>query len=167
MRRAPCGSGWTRRILRSDFDRPERSAMLGRLMTGLAGSLALAGAYVVHEGAIRIRVDEQDAKGTHVHLLVPAALVPAAMMFVPEATLREAATRARPWLPAVQAATEGLAPQPDCDLLEVRSANEHVHVAKRGTLLVVEVESLRETVHVSVPLRTINGVAHKIGRAHV
>ncbi len=136
--------------------------MLGKLMTGLAGSLALAGAYVVHEGAIRIRVDEQDAKGTHVHLLVPAALVPAAMMFVPEATLREAATRARPWLPAVRAATEGLARQPDCDLLEVQSADERVHIAKRGSLLVVDVESLRETVHVSVPLRTITGMAHRL-----
>lgn len=136
--------------------------MLGKVMAGLASSLALAGAYVVHEGAIRIQVDQQSAKGSHLHLLVPAALVPAAMMFVPEATLREAATRARPWLPAVRAATEGLARQPDCDLLEVRSANEHVHVAKRGALLVVEVESLRETVHVSVPLRTINGVAHRL-----
>jgi len=136
--------------------------MLGKLMAGLAGSLALGGAYVVHEGAIRIQVDQQSAKGLHLHLLVPAALVPAAMMFVPEATLREAATRARPWLPAVRAATEGLARQPDCDLLEVRSAQEHVHVAKRGALLVVEVESLRETVHVSVPLRTINGVAHRL-----
>ena len=136
--------------------------MLGKLMAGLAGSLALGGAYVVHEGAIRIQVDQQSTKGSHLHLLVPAALVPAAMMFVPETTLREAATRARPWLPAVRAATDGLARQPDCDLLEVRNADEHVHVAKRGTLLVVEVESLSGTVHVSVPLRTINGVAHRL-----
>ncbi len=136
--------------------------MLGKVMAGLASSLALAGAYVVHEGAIRIQVDEQGAKGSRLHLLVPAALVPAAMMFVPEAALLEAATRARPWLPAVRAATEGLARQPDCDLLEVRSADEHVQVAKRGALLVVDVESLRETVHVSVPLRTINGVAHRL-----
>ena len=136
--------------------------MLGKVMAGLASSLVLAGAYVVHEGAIRIQVDQQGAKGSRLHLLVPAALVPATMMFVPEAALREAATRARPWLPAVRAATEGLARQPDCDLLEVRSADEHVHVAKRGALLVVEVESLRETVHVSVPLRTINGVAHRL-----
>jgi hypothetical protein len=84
------------------------------------------------------------------------------MMFVPETTLREAATRACPWLPAVWAATEGLARQPDCNLFEVRSTDEHVHAAKRGALLVVEVESLRETVHVSVPLRTINGVAHRL-----
>jgi len=131
-------------------------------MAGLASSLALAGAYMVHEGAIRIQVDRQGAKGSHLHLLVPAALVPAAMMFVPETTLREAATRARPWLPAVRTATEGLARQPDCDLLEVCSADEHVHVAKRGALLVVDVESLRETVHVSVPLRMINGVARRL-----
>ena len=136
--------------------------MLGKLMAGLAGSFALAGAYVVHEGAIRIQVDQQSAEGSHLHLLVPAALVPAAMMFVPEATVREAATRARPWLPAVRAASEGLARQPDCDLLEVRSAYEHVHIAKRGALLVMEVESPREIVHVSVPLRTINGVAHRL-----
>lgn len=131
-------------------------------MAGLASSLALAGAYVVYEGAIFIQVDPQGAKGSHLHLLVPAALVPAAMMFVPEATLREAATRAHPWLPAVRAATEGLARQPDCDLLEVRGAGEHVHIAKRGALLVVDVESLRETVHVSVPLRTIIRAAHRL-----
>ena len=136
--------------------------MLGKVMAGLASSLALAGAYVVHEGAIRIQVDQQGAKGSRLHLLVPAALVPAAMMFVPEASLREATTRARPWLPAVRAATEGLARQPDCELFEVRSAHEHVHVTKRGALLVVEVESLGGTVHVSLPLRTINGVAHRL-----
>ncbi len=136
--------------------------MLGKVVAGLASSIALAGVYVVHEGAVRIQVDKQGAKGSHLRLRVPAALVPAGMMFVPEAKMREAAVRAGPWLPAVRAATEELARQPDCDLLEVRGAEEHVHIAKRGALLVVDVESPRETVHVWVPLKTVDEVARKL-----
>jgi len=137
--------------------------VLKKVMAGMAGAVVLAGAYLIHEGAIRVRVDEQGAKGNHLHLFVPAGLVPAGMMFVPEAKLREVTAEARPWLPAVQAASGELARYADCDLVEVRDADEHVYIAKRGALLIIDVHSPQETVHISFPLKMLEKVAQRLG----
>ncbi len=136
--------------------------MLARVMLPVLGIVALAGAYVVHEGAVRVAVDEQVADGKHIHLLVPAVLVPVGMKFVPEQKLREAIVQARPWLPLIEAASQELARLPDSNLIEVRDPQDHVSIAKRGALLVIDVQSPRETVHVSVPLKTLNRVARHL-----
>jgi hypothetical protein len=136
--------------------------MLAKVTLGALGTLALAGAYVVHEGAVRVAVDEQFAGGKHVHLLVPAALVPVGMKFVPDQKLREAAVQARPWLPAIGVACQELAHLPDTKLIEVRDAEQHVSVLKRGALLVLDVQSPRETVHVSFPLKALNRVVRQL-----
>ena len=93
--------------------------MFGKVMVGAAGTLALAGACVMREGAIRVSVDEhkQGRDASHVRLLLPAALVPVGLRFVPDDKLREAAEQARPWLPALEAAAEALSHPPDCDLV--------------------------------------------------
>jgi len=136
--------------------------MLAKLTLGALGTLALAGAYVVHEGAVRVAVDEQFAGGKRVRLLVPAALVPVGMKFVPNQKLRAAAAQARPWLPAIGVASQELAHLPDTKLIEVRDAEQHVSVLKLGALLVLDVQSPRETIHVSLPLKTLNKVVHQL-----
>jgi hypothetical protein len=139
--------------------------MLAKVTAGVLGTAALAGAYVVHEGAVRVRVDERALKGkkeTHLHLLVPAALVPVGLECVPDGKLREAAERARPWLPAIRAAVRELARLPDAELVEVLDANEHVRIAKRSALFLLDVESARETVHISFPLKTVDQVARRL-----
>jgi len=136
--------------------------MVARVMLPALGTVVLAGAYVVHEGAVRIAVDEQAPGGTHIHLLLPAALVPVGMKFVPDQKLREATAQARPWLPAIRAASQELARLPDSDLVEVRDAEQHVSISKRGALLVIDVQSTRESVHVSVPLHTVEEVAREV-----
>src|SRR5947209_19870787 len=92
--------------------------MLGKVMLGLAGTTALAGAVLVQQGTVRVSVDEHRANGRHVHLLVPAALVPMGMRFVPVENLLDAATQARLFLPTIRVASAELARLPDCDLVE-------------------------------------------------
>lgn len=136
--------------------------MVARVMLPALGTVVLAGAYVVHEGAVRIAVDEQAPGGTHIHLLLPAALVPVGMKFVPDQKLREATAQARPWLPAIKTASQELARLPDSDLVQVRDAEQHVSISKRGALLVIDAQSPRASVHVSFPLRTVNRLARQL-----
>ena len=136
--------------------------MLAKVMLLVLGAAALAAVYVINQGAVRVSVDEQKPGGTHLHLLLPAALVPAGMKLVPNEKLREATVQARRWLPTIEAASRELAQLPDSDLVEVRDAREHVRIAKRGALLVIDVESPQETVHVSFPLRTAGEVARQL-----
>ncbi len=136
--------------------------MLAKVAAGVLGTAVLAGAYVVHEGAVRIAVDERSAGGKHIHLLVPAALVPVGLKLVPDEKLRQAAAPARPWLPAVRAASQELARMPNADLLEVRDTRDHVRLSKRGRLLVLDVKSTRETVHISFPVKTLDQVAQRL-----
>ncbi len=136
--------------------------MLGKVMLGLAGTTALAGAYLVQQGAVRVSVDEHRANGRHVHLLVPAALVQMGMRFVPEENLLDAATQARVFLPTIRVASAELARLPDCDLVEVQDVNKHVKIAKREGSLVIDVQSPEETVHVSFPLRLADRIAAQL-----
>jgi hypothetical protein len=142
--------------------------MLAKVAAGMLGTVALAGAYLFHEGAVRIAVDQEAGDGRRaeqVHLLVPAALFCVGMHFVPEARLHRAAAHIRPWLPAIRAASRELARLPDADLLDVQDAREHVRVAKRGNLLVIDVTSPQEKVHVSFPPKLADEVAQRLESA--
>ena len=136
--------------------------MLAKVMAGLLGTAALAGAYVVHAGAVRVAVDEGSARGKHIRLLLPAALVPVGLKFVPDEKLRQAAAPARPWLPAVRAASQELGRLPDADLLEVRDTRDHVRLSKRGRLIMLDGESTRKTVRISFPVKTLEQVAQQL-----
>src|SRR5712692_10848594 len=72
--------------------------IVAKLALGALGTLTLAGAYVFHEGVIRVAVDEHKGgqNESHVHFFVPAAAVPLALHVVPEDRIRQAAERLRP-----------------------------------------------------------------------
>ena len=61
--------------------------LLAKAALGLGGTLVLAGAYTFREGLIRMDVDEYRAGGSHVHMWLPAAMVPMAIHFVPKRNL--------------------------------------------------------------------------------
>ncbi len=138
--------------------------ILLKLAAGTAGTMLLAGSWVVHEGAVRIAVDEtpDGREPTHIHLLLPATFVPAVLHLVPTGHLQGALAQARPWMPAAEAACEELAKLPDTDLVEVRDSSEHVRIRTRSGHLVIDVDGPRDTVHVSFPLRTAWKVAREI-----
>ena len=139
--------------------------MIAKILLGLAGSAILAGSYVVEQGAVRVSVDENFPDGHHVHLIVPAAVVPLAVAFVPQREMSRAGHDAGRFMPAVRAACESLSRQADFELVNVQDGEQHVRIAKQGDLVVVDVEDESETVHVSVPLKTIDKIARDLQRS--
>jgi hypothetical protein len=140
----------------------EKDMLLAKLALGLGGTVAVAGAYTFHDGVMR--VDEDHSNGRHVHVWVPAAVVPAAMHFVPKERLAEAAVQASPWLPTLRAVTKELRKYPEAELIDVTdgSASDHVRIRTRNGKLSIDVDEPGEHVHVACPLAVVEGVADEL-----
>ena len=106
--------------------------ILGKVALGFAGTLLLAGAYTFHEGVIRVSVDEDRQNGDHVHLVVPAVIVPVAMRLVPEHDLDRAVREAGPYMPVLEALSKELSRLPDFELVSVDSPEDHVRIRTEG-----------------------------------
>ena len=133
---------------------------IGVLGTALVGSAALS-----TEGFIYVNVQEKQPGGSHVNVFVPAAIVPAALHFVPRHNFADSSHDMREALPIIDAAIPALSDSPDGVLVEVREPDEHVLVVKHGGSIVVDVNDPEETVHVSVPLRAAQSAIHQIADA--
>ena len=136
-------------------------------MTVLAGTLGvvvLGGVAVYNEGAVRVDVREKARDGSHIYLIVPAAVLPVAARFVPRDKLKDARRQIRPWLPTIKAASEALARCPDGPLVEVDSHHDHVRIYKQGGSLFVYVDSDDDTVHVSFPLKAAADTVSQLAR---
>lgn len=136
--------------------------LLAKAALGMGGALALAGAYTFHEGVIRVDVDEYRTGGSHVHMWVPAAVVPMAMHFVPRQHLQDAAAHAREFLPLTHLLVKELKRFPDAEFVEVRDARDHVQIRTRGGKLQIDVEEPDENVHLLVPLSTLDDVTGQL-----
>ncbi len=135
---------------------------LAKLGVGLAGAVLVGGAALCSEGFIHVKVHEKQAGGTNVSLILPAAIAPIALKFVPSGHLAEASANMRPYLPLLDAAIPALEKTPDVVLVEVIDPNEHVIVAKSGGSIVVDVNDQDDVVHISVPLRAAQSSIHEI-----
>ncbi len=131
--------------------RPILAAVL--LVLGVAVGSAAAATY--RAGLVRVYVEEKRPGGENVKIIVPAILLTCGLKLVPEQQLREGLRDARPWLPLAAAAAKELQNYPDASFIEVSSAQEQVRISTRGGVLVVDVNSPEETVHVSIPLATL------------
>jgi hypothetical protein len=138
---------------------------LAKLGIGVMGSVLVAGAALSSEGFIHVKVHEKQQGGTNVNLVVPAALVPVALKFVPDHHLTVASEDLGPYLPIIDAAVPALVECPDGVLVEVRDNDEHVLITKSGGSLVIDVNDGADTVHVSVPLRAAQSSIHQIANA--
>ena len=136
--------------------------LLAKAALGLGGALVVAGAYTFHEGVIRVDVDEYRAGGSHIHLWVPAAMVPMTMHFVPRHHFRDAAEHAREFLPVAQALFKELKKFPDAQFVEVQSDDQHVQICTHDGKLQIDVHDSSENVHVLVPLSTLDDVVSQI-----
>jgi len=139
--------------------------LLAKIGLGFFGTALAAGAVVSSEGFIHVQVNEAQADGHHISLVVPAMLVPLTLKMVPNHYLAPAAQNLRPYMPVVDAALSGLADCPDGTLVEVTDPEEHVSVVKQGGAIVVDVQDPEETVHVAVPLRATRSAIHEIADA--
>jgi hypothetical protein len=140
--------------------------LLAKVALGVGGVFVLASAYSLHEGVIRISVDEHLGHGEHLHLLLPAALVPVALRLAPQNTIKDAARQAGPWLPIVRSIAKELRELPSAELLEVRGADERVRIRTEDRKLLLDVDSPRRTLHIACPLRTVERVSDEMMSRH-
>jgi hypothetical protein len=136
--------------------------LLAKIGVGFLSTAMVAGAAVSSEGFIHIKVHEKKADGTNLSLIVPAALVPATLHFLPRAHLKDASANIRPYLPIIDAAIPALEDCPDGVFVEVKDPQEHVLIQKVSGSIVIDVNDHEEIVHVSVPLRAAQSSIHQI-----
>jgi hypothetical protein len=135
---------------------------LTKLGAGVLGTAVVGAAALSSQGFIHVNVREKGPNGDHIRLIVPAAVVPIAMQFAPHHDLEEAARQIREYRPIVDAALPALEECSDGVLVEVVDRTDHVVIAKSGGSIVIDVNDPGDTVHVSVPLRTVQRSLHQI-----
>jgi len=126
-------------------------------------SIGVVSAAIYRAGTVDVEVVDLD--GSNVSLRLPGALIHAGVMFVPEHVLTEAAFETEPWWPAVRAAWEGLEEYDEVVLVEVDGPHEQVRVAKRGGVLVIDVNDHGTEIHIAVPVGTVSLLIDKLGSA--
>ena len=132
---------------------------IAKLGIGVLGTALVGAAALSSEGFIYVNVQEKHPGGTHVNVLVPAALVPTTLHFIPRHHFADEL------LPIIDAAIPALNDCPDGLLAEVVDPGEHVLVSKHAGAIVVDVNDSDETVHVSVPLSAAQSAIHQIAEA--
>ncbi len=137
--------------------------LLAKAALGFGATLAMAGVYVMHEGVIRVDVDEHREGGQHVHFWVPATVVATGLHFVPADKMRDSAAQVRPYLPVLREVSKELEKYPDAELVDVRDQQNHVRVAMvEGKLRIDAVSEDGDVVHVSVPAAVLRDVADEL-----
>jgi hypothetical protein len=140
----------------------EANVILAKLGVGMLCVTVTAGSVALSEGLVHVRVHEKAPNGTHLSLVVPGVLAPAALFCIPQRHLQQASEQLRPWMPAIQAAVDELKDEQDMTFVEVVQGEQHVRVSKSGGAVVVDVDDPRETVHVSTPLRAIGSTLEEL-----
>jgi hypothetical protein len=140
--------------------------LLAKLGVGVVGTVLVTGAALSSEGFIHVSVNEKAADGHHINLIVPAALVPVTLKFVPRQNLVEAAQNIRANMAIIDAALPALEQCPDGVFVEATDPSEHVLVAKAGGSIVIDVNDQDDVVRISVPLRTAESAIHEIAAAN-
>jgi hypothetical protein len=136
--------------------------LVAKIALGFGATVALAGAYTFHEGVLRVDVDESSANGEHVHVWVPAALVPMAMHLVPRRQMECAGDRAARFMPIVHAVAKELQRYPEAELVEVRDGDQFVHIRTHNGSLMIDADEPGQKVHVTVPLATVDDVSRQL-----
>ncbi|MGC1483991.1 MAG: hypothetical protein WA789_09370 [Candidatus Acidiferrum sp.] len=136
--------------------------LLGKIALGFGATVLMAGAYTFRDGLLRVDVDESHGRGSHVHVWVPAAVVPMAMHFVPRISMERAGDRAGQYMPLVHAIAKELQNYPEAELVEVRDGEQHVHIRTHNGNLLIDVDEPGEQVHVACPLATIDEVSREL-----
>src|SRR5215475_1456344 len=131
--------------------------LLGKIALGLGSTVAVAGAYTFHQGVIRVDVDESRPGGSHIHMWVPAAVVPTVLRFVPDRHLRHGFDHgeARDAMPVARALFRELKNYPNTVFVEVTDGPEHVRVATQEGRLSIDVTDPGENVHLRIPISTV------------
>jgi hypothetical protein len=136
--------------------------LLAKIALGFFGTVALAGAYTFHEGVMRVDVDEDHRDGAHVHVWIPAAIVPMAMHVIPSRKFGPAAADIGPWLPTLHALTKELKRYPEAELVDVEDGKQHVRIRTHQGKLLIDVTEPGEDVHLACPLAMMEDIASEL-----
>jgi hypothetical protein len=136
--------------------------LLAKIALGLASTVALAAIYTFREGVIRVDVEEFRGGGSHVHVWIPAAVVPVALRCAPKERLRDAAEKITPWIPTIRQLAEELQNYPEANLVEVVDGTDHVQIRTHGGKLQIDVNEPGESVHVAFPIATLEEIAGQL-----
>lgn len=137
--------------------------ILAKVALGLGATVAMAGVYALHEGVIRVDVDERRAGGSHVHLWVPATVVSVGMYLAPKEQVNRVTEEARQYLPVLREVAKELEKYPNVELVDVTDARDHVRVGMvDGKLQIDAVSADGDVVHVSVPAHVLRDVADEL-----
>jgi len=137
--------------------------ILAKVALGFGATMGMAGAYVFHEGVIRVDVDEHRAGGSHVHFWVPATVVSVGMQLAPKDQVNRVTEEARPFLPVLREVAKELEKYPNVELVDVTDAWDHVRVAMvNGKLQIDTVSADGDVVHLSAPARVLRDVADEL-----
>ncbi len=136
--------------------------LLAKIALGFGATVLMAGAYTFREGLIRVDVDETRGEEHHVHVWVPAAMVPMAMHFVPRSQMLRAGERSAEFMPLMHAVAKELQKYPEAELVEVHDGEQYVRIRTHNGSLMIDAEEPGQTVHVSCPLATIDDVSREL-----
>jgi hypothetical protein len=136
--------------------------LLAKIALGLASTLAFAAIYTFREGVIRVDVDEHRTGGSHVHVWVPATVVPIALHFTPKCHLQNASENIQPWIPTIWQLAKELEKYPEANLVEVVDGDDHVQIRTHAGKLQVDVREPGESVHVAVPIATLEEISSEL-----
>src|ERR1700730_2682612 len=136
--------------------------LLAKVALGIASTVAFAGVYTFHEGLLRVDVDEFRAGGSHVHIWLPAAVVPIALHFTPKRHIQNARENLKPWLPTVRQLTKELKKYPDADLIDVQDDSDHVQIRTRAGKLQIDVRQPGQAVHIVCPISTLEHLSREL-----
>jgi hypothetical protein len=136
--------------------------ILAKAVVVLGSTVVLAGAYTFHEGVLKIDVDEQRSGGNHVHLWMPAAVVPMALHLVPRQHLREVSQQALEAMPTARAFARGLRKYPDAELVEVQADDQHVRIRTADGTLEIDVTGEGQDIHVRCPLAMLEDITSQL-----
>ena len=129
----------------------------------MVGSGILLAATVVRGGMMTVKVHEP---GTHINVVVPAALVTLGMDLLPLVIENDIYAEIRTDLgeygPAAAAALLELEDAPDAVLVDIRDGRESVRITKQGRLLEIYVKDDNGTFEISVPARLLGKIAREI-----
>lgn len=133
--------------------------LAAKVALGLSATLAMSTAYVFHEGVIRVDVDEARHGGSHVHFWVPATAVSLGLSVTPRRHLEKAAREVRPYLPVLRSAVQELKRYQNAEFVDVQDKDQHVHIGMQDGKLQIDAVQPDESVHVRIPIETIEDVA--------
>ncbi|MGH9733958.1 MAG: hypothetical protein ACRD8A_05145 [Candidatus Acidiferrales bacterium] len=139
--------------------------LLAKVGLVMAGTAFVGAGLLCSDGFVNVNVEQKQADGHHIHVIAPAVLGPIAARCIPARNLDDAARQIRPWLPLIDTTLDALRQTDDIVLVEASERDQHVKVRKVGGSVIVDVDDPNETVHVSVPLRAVQGTVDGIAAA--